>query len=347
VAVGALSWTITQSQGTRATAETILSVPAGEGEGLPGDAQQAVTLAGTYAALIPVDGAVLRRVGQAVDQSPEQVEESLAATSDESTAVVRVTFEHEDERLAVRGAQTVTAAVTGADPVAAVGGDVLERVRDARVISVTGLEAETAALIGAILGALLGLVLLVAWERIDPRVDHAEVLTSQFGVPASSLRDLPRARAAALLERWQSIAGVDPASLRVTFLAATPGAERLARGAAERLVTLGAASGMPVGLGAPDADEQLGAGTGGVSFVVGGAPGTGAASEGLAAEGDLTVIVVRRGTRAAALRPSLAALSQFGVSPDWALVAAPRDIKDRIAIPAVGAPTGTREATRQ
>jgi capsular polysaccharide biosynthesis protein len=315
VLVAALSSVIARSQVTEATAEAVLVVPAGEDDGSPGNAQQAVTLAGTYTALIPVDGAVLRSVGAAVGRRAEDVEGDLMVTNDDRTSVLRVRFVDPDELLALTASRAATTAITSLPRYA------VRPVRDARVVTVAGTAAAASIPIGAILGLFLGLALVFAFERLDPRIDDAEELEFQLGSPTTTYRELTPPRVAALLDRWHALAGRDGPS-RVTLLAGTPGDESLVGPLADRLIDLATSEGVDVG-------RRRGSGsaiTSDVQFVVGGAPGRESASEALAAEGDLTVIVMRPGRRVAKLRPGLSALSQFGVAPDWGILVDPKDL---------------------
>ena len=59
---------------------------------------------------------------------------------------------------------------------------------------------------GALLGLGLGIILMLAWERADPRLDQPADVHALTGIPTTRLDDLTPSRAAALLERWLGLA---------------------------------------------------------------------------------------------------------------------------------------------
>ena len=61
---------------------------------------------------------------------------------------------------------------------------------------------KSVALLGVILGSVLGVVLLLAWERSDPRIDDLETLGSEVDCPTTSLEHASDETTAALLDRW-------------------------------------------------------------------------------------------------------------------------------------------------
>jgi capsular polysaccharide biosynthesis protein len=289
----------------------------------PGDADAAIKLATTYAGLLPEDTQTIHYVARHTGLSEQDVRSGLTVTNDPNSAVLRVRFRAKSGRDAVNGLREFAAAVSGGGPVStAVTPRSLNTVRlpDSGSAASAGSTKKTLA-IGLVLGLALGIVLLVAWERADPRLDTHRRLSDGLGAPATAFDGMSSGSLAALLDRWSGL-GRNSDS-RVALLAAAPQAEPLMSGVVERLIEAAQEDGRTVqdgrgasGFGPVTVNDNL-------TLVAGGTPGTDAAGERLAAGADMTVLVVPRGAHAGRVSRSVAVLEQFGVSPGWALLVRP------------------------
>jgi len=66
---------------------------------------------------------------------------------------------------------------------------------------------------GPIVGIALGLLLIVAWERVDPRIDRPEDLSREVGSPTSPVSEISEAGANALIARWKALAEPGPSTI--------------------------------------------------------------------------------------------------------------------------------------
>ena len=178
-------------------------------------------------------------------------------------------------------------------------------------------------MIGAALGLVLGIVLLIAWERSDPRIADARELSTQIGCPATPVDRLSPNASYALLERWASLTEHVPA--RVAVLPASPSVEIPTADAVNDLRSAGGRLVRYVDARAGIVPEEL-AHNGsaesdtGVVLVHAGPPGGESAGEAIALGCDLTVVVVPAGSRAADIRQLGEELTSFGIVPVWALL---------------------------
>ncbi|MBV9604679.1 MAG: hypothetical protein JO027_06220 [Solirubrobacterales bacterium] len=311
------------SQADPYMAQVVLIVPADAGGpsiGInPSDADK---LATTYAGIIPSDDTLLRDVGKAVGQSPAQVAQNLTVVNTQNTSILQISFKATDPRVATEGARSAASLLAGASPVAA--GIVPSSLQIISLPSPVAPAATTqksrTVAIGAVLGLILGIVLLVAWERSDPRVTDARSLSNQFGCPATPADRLSVDAAHAMLERWASLTDHVPA--RVAILPADGASVQ----EADEVTRLLARSGH----GVRYVDARTGAlpasltngheydGDESVVLVHAAPPGMG--GEAVALNCDLTVVVVRSGARNAEVRRMSEELANFGLVPAWALL---------------------------
>lgn len=300
-------------------AQAVGVVPAGATDESPGNATQATQLAQTYVQAIPLDGAVLSAVGRAVGRSSSEVAARVTVVGDPETSVLLLRYEDSDRARALVGTNALLQAVTGDAPNArSVAPQSLVLVRGPRVLRETSAASDrTTVPVGVLLGLVLGLVLIVAWERSDPRIDSAGELANAAGTPATALGDVAPGNIDALLERWRRLAGDGAGPHVVALLAGTRRAEPLVASAAHGLASLSASNGQLLRLGTappvPGSER-------GLVVVTGGAPGSPAAGEAVAADAAVVVVTVPRGARATELRESLHVLDQFGARPTWALL---------------------------
>ena len=329
-AVALLASAIASSRDRIYTAEGIIVVPSGAREGGPGSANDALTLAATYAGVIPADTVVQRRIAAATGLDRRNVAPNIEVIQDTGTALLRLRYKSQQPDRAEKGARALLAAVTGRRPATrAVARNTTRIVRQPQEpTSSSGLDAG-AVPIGLLLGLFLGSVLLVAWERADRRIDDAVALGDELDVPASELKALSTMSVAALVERWERLG--EPDGSRVALL---PVSKRLRNRAQEAAARLAADAGRHgrvvtvVGGPAHRAGETSGgvvgeheaSGARPLQLVVGGVPGGKDSGEAVALASDLTILIAAPGSKAGRVRRAAAVLRQFGVEPSWALM---------------------------
>ena len=308
-------------------AQVVMLVPPAGGptEGInPDDADH---LATTYAGVIPADQDLLGLLAHATGQSSSQVGQNLSVVNEQNTSILQISFKASTAAVATQGARTVANLVSGPNPVPA--GIVPSSIAVVALAQNPGTAAAAggsskAIVIGAALGLVLGLVLLVAWERSDPRIRDPRELADQIGCPATPVDRLSPTAAHALVERWASLTDRVPA--RVAILPAdasvagqTEDAIELLRDGAGPLARhVDARSGL-----LHDELEHAGGngdGSTGVVLVQAAPPGGESAGEATALGCDLAVVAVPAGARAAEIRQLAEELTNFGIMPVWALL---------------------------
>lgn len=330
---------VAAGRGQRWHAQVILVVPSQTGptEGInPSDAQH---LATTYAALVTTDDRLLSAVGGATGQSSSTVSQNLSVVNQQNTSLLDISYRASNPRLAAIGAAKAANAISGPRPLAA--GIVPSSVQLVSVpvtpAAATATSSSTKPVaIGAVLGLLLGIVLLIAWERSDPRIGDARALSAQLGCPATPGERLTRDAARALLERWRSLTDAVPA--RVAVLPA----DRRAAPDAEAMINLLVEAGDGE-VGYFDArsgvlpEHVTGNGNGGsrvgVLLVNPGPADSDDPGEAVALSCDLTVVVVQKSARATEVRRLAQELGNFGIVPTWALLTRPGQPADIRRVP--------------
>lgn len=319
VAVVAIALLIDSAEDPTFTAEAVVLVPAGATPTSPGNATQAVELAQTYIEAIPEDGGVLSAVAARIRRPSSEVTENLSVVGNPSTSVLRLRYEDIGEGRAVAGTRALLSSVTGPQPLArGVAPGSIEPVRRPHVVSETAGSGSNLP-IAIFLGLCLGMVLLVAWERADGRIDDLDDLSRALGAPATDVDALNGGNVAALFERWDRLthAGEPAEAGLIGLLAGGRRSEATVARVAARLELLGRKAGFAVEL----AHEPFVVSDGArLRIVTGGAPGGASAGERIGIEAALVVLSVRRGTRVAELRSTLAVLQQFGVRSEWAIL---------------------------
>lgn len=313
----------------RYQAKLIVMVP-GSGSATEGlGADEAQHLATTYAGIIPTDDQLIQAVAKKTGLSSTQVASDMSVTNEQNTSLLQIGFKASNARDANAGARYVAQLISGTNPVP--NGIVPSSIQEISMpavlpantpVSSKGSSAKPI-VIGGVIGLLLGIVLLVGWERSDPRISDARGLSSVLGCPATPAERLSPDAAYALLERWRSLTDSVPA--RVAILPADESSVAHADSVIDALVAGGhgdvrfidARTGeLPERLSHADANDPRVP----VSLISAGAPGQGGAGEAVALGCDLAVVVVRNGVRAANVRHLGNELSNFGVVPAWALL---------------------------
>jgi hypothetical protein len=183
--------------------------------------------------------------------------------------------------------------------------------------------------IGLILGIALGVLLMVVWERVDPRIDRPEDLSQEIGSPASPVSAISPSGVNALVARWKVLADHGPSRVALVPVTADVqadlpkvalslsqvqmngsqfqgnGASRLGNGIREEIAG-GEDPTQPIGIVVP-------------AMIVCQVPTADLTALEPIMDCDLVVLVARKGTPRAALRDSLDSLTEFGISPKWAI----------------------------
>jgi hypothetical protein len=303
--------------------ESIVVAPTGATSKSPGEAVQAAKLAETYTILIPEDGGVIRAVARAVDRPASEVADDIATVGSPNTFLIRLRYTDDDEESSLAGARALTDAVIGSEPAArGVEPGTLRVVRLPRVDEIRSGGTGPAIPVGVFLGLCLGLVLVIALERADPRIDGEEDAIRALGCPATRVSHLSDASIGALLDRWQRLAveqGDTRHPARIGFLAGTARGEELVAPAARMLATLAARIGRVVTVREPG-DGGDGRNGAEIELLLGGQPGSEAAGESIVVGSAFTVLVVGRGNKEDELQAAANVVRQFGGQPGWALV---------------------------
>ena len=291
---------------------------------------QANRLAVTNAGLIPTDTAIADAVARSLGTTRSDVLDRISVFNEPGTALLRVRYNGTSAENALAGARAVVFSITGSRPASPnIAPRTIGIVRIPTQAS-SSKAVETLVVIGAVLGLALGALLLVAWERTDPRVDDLEDLNAEVRCPTSSTDNLSNAAAKALLERWRELGS---ASGSVALLPTTTRLEGLVPNLAWRLAAADNTGQTAV---APDGPAVLADGVPttpqrakvGPTLFVGGVPGGRSAGQGVALACDLTVLVAEEGSRRKDVRQALNVLQEYGIVPAWAILASRSSLVD-------------------
>jgi capsular polysaccharide biosynthesis protein len=173
---------------TSYSATSTLVVQSGAGRAGPGSANDAQALATTYAALIPKDQAILQRVAADLHTSTSAVAQHLSVSVELGTSLLLVKYSAPSAAQAVTGSTLLARTVAGSaapTPAIASGSVVIVQLPSAGIAG--GALHKYGAPIGALFGLLLGIVLVLAAERADPRIDDTFTLGRAAGCPAASV----------------------------------------------------------------------------------------------------------------------------------------------------------------
>jgi hypothetical protein len=298
--------------------EAVVHVPSGAGPEGPGAAGEAKSLAVTYAALISGDDSVARLAARATGIGYADVFEHISVSNDRETAILRLGFEAKSAETAIVGARALQQAVSGRRPVARgiAPGSVQSLGAPIRAVDASTVKARAAIPVGAILGLALGIILMIAWERADPRVDDAATLRSEADCPAVELDGLSSGSLALILERWFDLAGNDPSTVALVPVheklqpRMTDLVERLAEAARHGQIDV-AVSSAQFANRLEDAPALS---------LVPTSPPTLHGVDRVLADADCVVLVVRAGERIAVVRRACDSLRPMGLRADWALL---------------------------
>jgi hypothetical protein len=274
----------------------------------PGYADQANKLAPSFAASISTDAGILRFVARRLGVSVNEVEDHTTVKNEKDTAILRLQYKAHGDAAAERGARALAAAVTGPTPASpTMTPQEFTLVRVEQATSPSSNPAVTLP-IGAVLGLCLGLVLLLALERANPRVDDPAFLEEELRCPVYEVDEITPSTAGAFVERWRVLGkGERPT---VALVPASSDLKRATAALADRLATEAGRS----------ESELIG---GAVRLTISSSPADDPAGASLAAASDVAVLVVARGQPLADVRAARHALDTFEVPVQWGLLLTP------------------------
>ena len=185
--------------------------------------------------------------------------------------------------------------------------------------------------LGAIVGIALGLLLMVTWERIDPRIDRPEDLSQEVGSPTSPVGAISQPGVNALIARWTALAEHGPTRIALVPVTADVQADlpkvalRLSQRPRKRFGGAVADWTCDYVTGGEELTQPLQVGT--PVVIACEVPSADLTALRPIMDCDLVVLVARSGTPRAALRGLLDSLTEFGVSPKWAIFLGRRAVR--------------------
>jgi capsular polysaccharide biosynthesis protein len=313
VAVAAAAFGVNRLRTHEVTAQSVVLVTSQAGPDGPGFATEAAKLALSYTTVIPQDESVVQQVANAIGRSTHYVRQHFTVSNPTDTAILQLRFRDKSPSAAAAASRTAVQAVVGDHPVTpAIGAGSIQAVRLADRPKRPAKGDVVAVVIGGVLGLAFGIVLLLAWERADRRIDDPDDVLAHAGLPTSRLESLTPEAVDSLLERWSRLSEVQPA--QVVLVPLTPALATSAREAAYYLQTRASALHQQVGNGRMrDYD-------GGLRIVSTTPPGSGGGVGPEALRSDVRVLFARRGLRERTLDSAITLLHQFGAPADWLLL---------------------------
>lgn len=218
VAALSMAW-LTASPPTFA-ASALMRVPAGEDADDPGQPVEASYLAETYARLIPVDEELTSRVAELSGASVDEVRDGLSVLQVSGSSLLEVTATGTDEPTLRRTIDSLVQLLRSSSPVSdAIEPGVLVPVSSTESVQ-TSLDQWQTLLAAGFAGLLLAALLVVIFERMDPRIDSRDDASIISGCPTMAL-DEPEIQA--LVRAW------DAAASHVQLVPLTPTDRSLTR----------------------------------------------------------------------------------------------------------------------
>jgi capsular polysaccharide biosynthesis protein len=325
VVAAVCAFLVASLRGATYTAESTAVVAATSSPHAVVTPDQANVLATTYAVLIPKDTAILNSMATTLGTSVSEVQERLSVFNTMGTALLVIDYKGTSADNAIAGATIALQAIAGAHPVTPniIPGSV--GAVQAPTIASASRGVPVLVAIGVIVGIALGLLLIVAWERVDPRIDRPEDLSQEVGSPTSPVSEISESGADALIARWEALAEHGPS--RIALVPVTPDVQADLPRVALRFSQV---RGNGNGAEAPwwnrtrariadseDLTQPVGIGT--PMVIACKVPSADLTALRSIMDCDLVVLVARKGTPRAALRELLESLTEFGVSPKWAI----------------------------
>jgi capsular polysaccharide biosynthesis protein len=338
IAVAGIALGVNRIRTHEVTAQSVAVVTSNAGPEGPGFATEASKLALTYSTVIAQDQNVITRLARTLGRSTSYVRKHFTVANPTDTAILQLRFRDTDPSTAAAGARAAAEAVAGRRPATGtVGAGSIQIVRLASRPARPADGDLIAILVGLVLGAGLGLVLVLAWERVDRRVDDTSDALAATGLPSSLLESLTPAAAASLLERWSQLSERRPS--RIAIIPVERDVAAVAPAVAEWLAGA-AAAGASTGAGVPESDGRA-------AYIAGtDVLGTGGSAESYALRSDVRVLLARRGARERDIDAAVGLLHQFGAPADWILLTrSPRKVRSWIEDRTAPAPPSSEQPT--
>lgn len=333
----ACAYSVASRSGETYTAEStaVVNTSSPGGEVTP---DGAISLANTYAVLIPKDTAILQAVAKAAGTSVSEAHDRISVFNTTATALILIDYRGTNASNSIAGATAALRAIAGKHPISPniVRGSV------GAVQAPSGASAsrgvKTLVAIGAIVGLALGLLLMLIWERVDPRIDRPEELSEEIGSPTSPVSAISESGVNALITRWTALAEHGPSRIALVPVTADVRADlpRLARtfGQVQRNgngsqgqgnVQVQGNHAAPAWLSQTRDHVTDGEGlaqplkNGSPAVIICEVPSSDLTALQSIMDCNFVVLVARKGTPRAALRTLVDSLTEFGVSPRWAI----------------------------
>jgi capsular polysaccharide biosynthesis protein len=292
-------------------------VPSGANTEGPGAANEAITLAGVYAQLIPKDDALLKSATNDLGISREQLVKDLTVTIAAGSSLIVLRFEADTPQRSVKGLNDIAIALIAGVSSAITAGSIVEVAAPATNVKTSGLSHTERLLFGIVLGLVLGVIIAVAWGRRDRRVDTPEALRHILGTPVTPLKEVSEWEARSLVQRW--LATSERGSKSVAIVTCTSYVRDPARWLEANFSLIGSPGNFGVvSVGALD-DGAVDESTSQPKLLFGGAAGSDTA---LAATllTDVVVLAITAETPLRDVEAAYRVLAQHAVSPKWGLL---------------------------
>jgi capsular polysaccharide biosynthesis protein len=289
-------WFTGARHATSYQAQATLIVQSGATQAGPGNANDALSLAITYSAVIPTDVTLLRTSARTLGTTESDVAAHVSSSVQTGTSVLLVSYTAPTPAQAEKGARAVARATTS-DPA-------VSRTIPAGSVQIVHLPTTAAAAdtlkkygapIGALLGLALGLIVVVAAERADPRIDDTEALAAAADSPVTAV---PGEVTDAELARAIGLRGSSGDDMTIVPLTAVE--EKAGAALAERLRRCWPVEAAGINVVSGPAFDG-----GGVDLARGEGP---------------TILVVGSGTAQRSVRSSVERLRLLGRAPVWSVL---------------------------
>jgi capsular polysaccharide biosynthesis protein len=321
------AYIVASTSGETYTAESTAVVAASPNSLLTPD--QANTLASTYAVLIPKDTAVLRSVASRLGTSLADVKGRISVFNTTATALIAIDYRGTNAANSVAGATAALSAITGKHPASPniIPGSV--GAVQAPTTASASRNVATLVTLGAIIGVALGLLLMIMWERVDPRIDRPEDLSQEIGSPTSAITAISESGVYALISRWTALTEHGPSRIALVPVTADVQADlpKVARRFGQVQRSGSRVDGNhPVSALLTQTRDHVADGAdltqslnGSPTVIICDVPSGDLTTLQSIMDCDLVVLVARQGTPRSVLRTLLDSLAEFGVSPKWAI----------------------------
>lgn len=187
------------------SAEAVLVVPAvTEGTLPPGNPDAAAKLAKTYAALIPLNSALIQEAATKTRVDPAYLANNLTATNDSGTGIVRLNYVGTDPNSAAQVLHVIVLMLTGSAPPAPVDASSLNLITAPTSVTRSGGDITRGSVFGGVLGLVVALAAAFALERTAPHADGPTEVAEVVRVPVTTWNAPTTLGVTRLLRSWGS-----------------------------------------------------------------------------------------------------------------------------------------------